>query len=692
MDNATMVRRRACAAALLVAATLVLARAQKPDARDTALGAALHLEEVEGNLDAAIEAYKKIAADARTARAVAASALLHLARCYEKLGAVEARTTYERLTRQYADQRDIAAKARSRLAALDAVAGNGELRARLVWDRAIDIGGTTTADGRWFSYPDWTTGDVGIRDLITGYSRRLTDKGGYFRAKGEVEGTAISADGKWIAFTWFRWDEAAASDGAIQIRVIGSDGRDERLLLAGKDVLWAEPQSWSPDGTWVAAAVRDRVGGTIMLLSPTGAAPRTLFSLRDRRPVRVSFSPDGRWLAFHTAPTDASAAGRNGVYIIAASGAPTGAPTTVATDSELVAWTPDGRALLLNARRNNTMELRIVPVAHGAAAGEPRRLVGVPEVGRAIGFGPRGALIHGRRIRAAQAVVASMDLRTGAVGPLRAMSLSEYGLRGLGGGIRFTRDGRQMLYTTDQGGIVVATLETGPERPVPVQLRRFHRVEWNADGQSIIVTGVDTQGTEGVFRLDPATGAPTLLFAGPGGGPLTSSPDGHTIYYRDSRGAVARDLRSGTDRVVDPSGSAAADFRASPDGHRLAVLTRTSLRIVDLVTGETHLRYQHAQDGASDSGQFWAVEWAPANRSLVALVVFDPTFRGRAELWTLHGDRDEPLRHRLPGVFRGLWLSPDGKQVATVQREGMMQVWALENFLPAVVAAQRGAL
>ena len=109
-------------AALLLAVALAAGAAaqKKPATAEELLGAALHQEEVEGNLERAIATYKKVVAEAGATRAVAGRALLRMGQCYEKLGNAEARKAYERVVREYADQSEIAAQARVRLAALGA--------------------------------------------------------------------------------------------------------------------------------------------------------------------------------------------------------------------------------------------------------------------------------------------------------------------------------------------------------------------------------------------------------------------------------------------------------------------------------------------------------------------------------------------------------------------------------------------
>jgi tetratricopeptide (TPR) repeat protein len=81
---------------------------QKRDADETVLGAALHQEEVEGNLEKAIAAYKDFLARNPSDRALAATAQFHIGLCYEKLGNAEAQKAYQQVLSTYAEQTEIA--------------------------------------------------------------------------------------------------------------------------------------------------------------------------------------------------------------------------------------------------------------------------------------------------------------------------------------------------------------------------------------------------------------------------------------------------------------------------------------------------------------------------------------------------------------------------------------------------------
>ena len=66
---------------------------------------ALVKERSEGNLNEAIQLYRRAADSAGKDRALAAKALVQLGECYEKLGSTEARKQYDRVIRDYADQK-----------------------------------------------------------------------------------------------------------------------------------------------------------------------------------------------------------------------------------------------------------------------------------------------------------------------------------------------------------------------------------------------------------------------------------------------------------------------------------------------------------------------------------------------------------------------------------------------------------
>ena len=90
---------------------------------DKLLAAAKHKATDDGDVPAAIEMYKQIAANAGGNRALVARALLGVAEGYETLGRAEARTTYESILKEYPDSA-VAKVAKSKVRS-DRAAGRG---------------------------------------------------------------------------------------------------------------------------------------------------------------------------------------------------------------------------------------------------------------------------------------------------------------------------------------------------------------------------------------------------------------------------------------------------------------------------------------------------------------------------------------------------------------------------------------
>src|SRR5262245_23190727 len=70
---------------------------------------ALVKERTEGNLQEAIKLYQTIVQKYGSDRKLAAKSLLQIGQAYEKLGNTEARKAYERIAREFADQKEVAA-------------------------------------------------------------------------------------------------------------------------------------------------------------------------------------------------------------------------------------------------------------------------------------------------------------------------------------------------------------------------------------------------------------------------------------------------------------------------------------------------------------------------------------------------------------------------------------------------------
>ena len=88
----------------LLTTSLLVARVPA-SSLETRFKAAIHAEEIEGNLEKAIVQYTELSRSGD--RPVAARALLRLAECYRKLGDARAVQIYQRIVREYTDQPEV---------------------------------------------------------------------------------------------------------------------------------------------------------------------------------------------------------------------------------------------------------------------------------------------------------------------------------------------------------------------------------------------------------------------------------------------------------------------------------------------------------------------------------------------------------------------------------------------------------
>ena len=213
--------------------------AQGGQSPEALMGAAQHTQDVEGDLDAALAGYQKVLAHASASRSLKATALLRIGRLYEKRGVQDARRTYERIAREYADQPAMVAEARSRLAALDnGTTDQAQVVARQVWaGHDVDAFGSISQDGRFYAFADWSGanhGQLAVRDMNSGEVRRIPAASA--AASGFAEYPTWSPDGRRIAYVWNN-----------DLRIIAADGTAVRSLFH-RDDTYPNSLRWSPDG------------------------------------------------------------------------------------------------------------------------------------------------------------------------------------------------------------------------------------------------------------------------------------------------------------------------------------------------------------------------------------------------------------------------------------------------------------
>ena len=673
----------------LVSGCAAVGQSQASRSAEVQLKAALHKEQVEGDLKGAIEQYKKIAAQPGASRATVATALLRMGQCYEKMGNAEARTAYERLVRDFADQAEIVAQARVRLTALTGAggaSGSSAMAVRRVWaGREANFEGGVSPDGRFLSFNAYPEGDLASHDLATGQNRRLTDKSrpaGSWGAGSSVP----SPDSKSIVYSWY------GSNRPGELRIVGVDGSSPRVLRVAGTGVDEEPVAWSPDGTQLLVEFGKSDGTTdMMLVGVADGSAKLLKAMGADAAPGGRFSPDGRYIAWSV---------KDGLSMVEVQ---TGKEYPLLPDPSphgVLGWTQDGKHILFHSERSGSPDMWLVAVAGVKAVGEPELVKKGYYGSRTLGFTRAGAFYYGVFTSTRDVYIAELDPASGKlVGSPQPVSRRWFGVSG---NPDWSPDGKFLAYLRNQtqdssfpSSIVIRSTSTGEERDLRVvgMTSLGLGLRWTQDGKAVVVSAFEPGKGRSLVRVDVQTGqATSVMPQALGAFPrFDLSPDGKTIFYiytREAPGArqaqlLARDLQSGREiEIIRKPGLTYVSV--SPDGQRVVIGARengaTVLRVMPAAGGEARELVTTRTEGTN----YRVCSWTPDGR----YVIFATTPKGstptqNVQMWRVVAEGGEPQRLDV-GVDAPYYLRlhPDGRRVAIGTWAITTEVWVLENFLP----------
>jgi Tol biopolymer transport system component len=646
---------------------------------------ALAKERADGNLEEAIKLYQRIVREFAKDRALSARTLVQIGQCHEKLGNAEARKAYERVVREYADQSEIAAQARLRLAAL-AGAGGASGSSTLAVRRVLagKESGQVSPDGRFLSFTNWGAGgNLAIHDLATGQNRLLTDKGWLAGSGGYAYYSVPSPDSKSVAYAW-------SSD----LCVVGLDGSKPRVLrAAGDGVVRQLPLAWSPDSRHLLAEfVKTDNTRDMMLVAVADGSAKLLKAVGKDLSPGGAFSPDGRYIAWSTT---------EGLSLFDLQSGTESLLIPDRSKHNVLGWAPDGKHILFSSERSGSADAWLIAVAGGKAQGEPIF------VKKDWGFEPMGLTRSGAFYYSVNnnvwgVRIAELDPSSGNV-----VSPPQSAFRR--GNMRtpdWSPDGRSLVgavASESSHALIIRSMDTGEERELRVGERtiEWSGIRWTPDGKAVVVTSSEAGKGKNLIRIDVQTGQVTSLMPLPASGGVPRfeiSPDGNTIFYVRKPGLVAHDLRSGQEKVVIEKRGLYAGL-VSPDGQRLLIAVNEKgsqiLLVMPAAGGEA--RELVRVDGEKGVPFWGSPAWMPDGRYVAFLkgVKAEAQIPYTARQWQLYrvaveGGEPQRLGLNVASMLTGeLRLHPDGRRVAIDDIKPNLEVWVMENFLPAPKAAKQ---
>lgn len=480
---------------------------------------------------------------------------------------------------------------------------------------------------------------------IDGLDATATDLRG---ATGTFFRVALSPDGSRVA--------AGGKDGRVWLWSSGGEPIGELRGHVG-DV---HELAFRPDGKALATADRD---GTVRVWDAATAAAITIFPVAppkypDMPPEMASadvsglaWRPDGERLATgdHTGVVHEWVVGQ---------------ATPVATmrghteDILVVRYSRDG-ARLLSASRDHT--IRVWQAATGALE---RTLTGLPDSVTEAVFSPDGERVAAASLGdGARVWFLDGDRSTELAGLKYPASLD------------FSPDGAYLV-VSEEGDVAHLWRSHGAAGLGTLKGHEGRLIGARFTAAGRIVTA-DLAGSVRVWRVDRGTPLPGKLAFG-----RAYSPDGARVFL-DERGGEARELEGDRTLWSLPLGDVEA-AAYSLDGATIGVSTREGeVALIRARTGEVLRRWRIEMSAPRKLA--FRPDGALATLSLLEVIVWSPTGERLAALTSEIDDFERP-------DYEAMAWSPDGTQLALVDRAGDIRLWRVGAAAPEPAVSAADAL
>ncbi len=529
---------------------------------------------------------------------------------------------------------------------------------------------SVSPDGRSIAETLWDTGDLAIRDVGSGKVRRLT------HTRGQAWGAVFSPDSRQLVYRW----------NSGEFRIIGADGKGERVLYQEPVNRYMVPLDWSPDGKSILA----EFGSSLATIAVADGSSSPVSGMKALRTPRALFTPDGSGIVFET-QQQASKESLFDIHRISWSGVETNLIEHPANDT-LIGWSPDRRKLIFSSDRSGRYGIWAANVSDRGAEGEPQELrPGAGEI-EPLGISRDGSLFYRLQAQSANVYTATLDLNAG-----RAISPPKPIVTRFNGPYEYpnwSEDGARLVFSSRQDirnpELLIYTPADGTTRKVPVDLAHVWRPQWYERGRAIVAIGMSKDGDNAHFRIDPETGALRPLvnskdlestFEG------VWSADGTTMFNRYTdwkRGLFRLNVNTGERRVlyVPPAGVnlGLENLALSPDERMLAFHARNA-------TGTASLMLVPAEGGEArplltingpEAFLYGSFTWTPDSKQILA----SRTQNEISEIWRVPVDGRPPAKIEFPPMrVQSLRLNPDGKTIAFTNVKNRAEIWVFERFL-----------
>ena len=490
---------------------------------------AVHWEVVEGDLERALELYRKVTLLSSVSRSTAARALLRMGQCLEKLGRADASRIYRRILDEYGDQPGIAHQARLSLERLGteqrfSKSSGSTLRFVLAderlswWPLAADF--DFSPDGKRLVFRASLAGDfqegVSFSDDL-GYSELSVHLGLFVTDRtGSLVRPLVRDWGPWRFPASPRW----SPDGQMicylaATNVVRESGRPEEVR--GIFVVPAKGGEQRRIGPYLSAATSQVFWSPEGLLTYVNPQGLHTVDLEGRLLTKVTFegelarfggySSDGRWVVFQARAAQDDLRPNMDIWIMPSNGGPAGRITRSPTLDVFPAWDTRKNSIYFVSSRNGDPNIWEVSVdlRTGTRLGEPRQVTAY----------------RGTTIVRPQVIAQKNEIAFGLVRQTSVINVASTDLSGepktvtKGSWPLLSPDGQTVYFVGEEGqpGIFVVSRAGGEPRQLTDSLlpnAYGPGFDLSSDGQTLVFLAPTPEG-KAISRLSLSGGSPELL-------------------------------------------------------------------------------------------------------------------------------------------------------------------------------------
>jgi len=665
-------------------------------------------EEGEGSLREAIELYKSVADDTQADRSLRAKALYQMGSCYEKLGQQEARGVYEKLVANYSDQPELVSNAKQKLNKLNAdqelSAQSGIVirqEANQEVDKEVSIN-SYSPDGRYASYTDWYSVEIGVIELKSGKKWEITKDGNY--GSHFPTYSTWSPDSKRIVYNWLIQDpEKDKFYYNYELHIVDKDGSNDRIVIKnGNKSLWAA--DWSKDGSSLLCVESESNGSDscrLTLVSINDGSKKIIADIGNVRNINANFTEDGNYIVFRARAEKNSE--NYDLFIVSKEGGAVRSLIANKEDDGAPFRIPGTNQFVYFSSHSGTKDLWAITVKDGKLQGEPRILKNdFDQTCSMVGTNNSGTLFYSSSRLNPEIYKATLDFNTNEV-KAEPVSIKRNSARKilkvvwspsfkyLAGLIQTPTNSETPLAPLK---FVIQNVLTGEEYEISPDLSSYPLLwwiepQWTPDEKSILIKGEKNEAVRGLYQIDVNTGNVSNYKAPMGRMEwewrwLQFSPDAQTQYFvtqDEGQKVIARSAKSGEEKVLTEFPVWVDKVLLSTDGKSLAVQYADSLWVLPSDGSRIKEKVESFEKLRGNP-----IGWSADNKSIY--VAKDDKNKGLS-LWEVPLENNPPKELFSPEKLKlfkgadGLKISHVGSEVFLTMQNGgrITEYWAVENIV-----------